>query len=59
MQMQSKQLGWQDWNEKEKRYRQVKAANGGGTRHVDVEKSKTIEELKQKICSSNGLSKKH
>ena len=56
------ELGWMDYVRKEKRYKQVKSANGGGTRHLTIEKEKTVEEIKilaENLFFPNGLSKMH
>lgn len=42
------ELGWMDFDEKEQRFKQVKAVNGGGTRHLCVDKIKTVKDLKMK-----------
>lgn len=41
------ELGWMDFNEKDKRYKQVKAINGGGMRHLAIDKDKTVVEIKK------------
>ena len=41
------ELGWMDFNENDKRYKQVKAINGGGTRHLKINKDKTVVEIKK------------
>lgn len=55
------QLGWMDYDEKLKRYKLVKAVNGGGTRHLTIDKDKTaveIKELAERLFFPNGFSKK-
>lgn len=50
-----------DFDEKEKQYKQVKAINGGGTRHLTIDKDKTVEEVKEMAVNlffPNGFSKK-
>ncbi|KAI9541400.1 hypothetical protein NQZ68_031056 [Dissostichus eleginoides] len=41
------ELGWMDFDGKQKRYKQVKAFNGGGTRHLIISKDKTLVEIKE------------
>ncbi|KAJ4945503.1 hypothetical protein JOQ06_023187 [Pogonophryne albipinna] len=41
------ELGWMDFDGKQKRYKQVKAINGGGTRHLTISKDKTVVEIKE------------
>ncbi|XP_066566940.1 uncharacterized protein LOC136754734 isoform X2 [Amia ocellicauda] len=41
------EIGWMDYDEKTEEYRQVRAAKGGGTRHLRVDKSTKIEELRK------------
>lgn len=38
-------LGWMDFDFNKKRYKQVKAINGGGTRHVSFDKNMTAGEI--------------
>ncbi|KAL7388112.1 hypothetical protein ABVT39_007352 [Epinephelus coioides] len=55
------ELGWMDFFEKEKRYKQVKAINGGGTRHLTIDRDKTmleIKEMAENLFFPNGFSKK-
>ncbi|XP_010886203.1 uncharacterized protein LOC105020689 [Esox lucius] len=55
------ELGWMDFNEKDQDYKQVRTVNGGGTRHLYVDKKKTVEEIQvmaEEIFFPNGLSKK-
>lgn len=55
------ELGWMDFNEKDKRYKQVKAISGGGTRHLTIDKDKTVVEIKklaEDLFFPNGFSKK-
>ncbi|XP_041724138.1 uncharacterized protein LOC121554579 isoform X4 [Coregonus clupeaformis] len=56
------ELGWMDFNEKGQEYKQVRTVNGGGTRHLYVDKKKTVEEIKimaEEMFFPNGLSKKN
>lgn len=56
------ELGWMDYVEKEKRYKQVKSVSGGGTRHITIGKEKTVGEIKilaENLFFPNGRSKKH
>lgn len=55
------ELGWMDFFEKEKHYKQVKAINGGGTRHLTIDRDKTVLEIKEmaeNLFFPNGFSKK-
>ncbi|KAL2090091.1 hypothetical protein ACEWY4_014779 [Coilia grayii] len=55
------EVGWMDYDEDEERYKQVKSANGGGTRHLSVEKDETVADIKvmaENIFFPNGCSKK-
>ncbi|XP_065116262.2 uncharacterized protein [Paramisgurnus dabryanus] len=55
------ELGWMDFDEKEQRYKQVKAINGGGTRHLSLDKNKTVKDVKDDaeiLFFPNGYSKK-
>ncbi|XP_021470951.1 uncharacterized protein LOC110531832 isoform X1 [Oncorhynchus mykiss] len=56
------ELGWMDFNEKGKEFKQVRTVNGGGTRHLYVDKKKSVEEIKvmaEEMFFPNGLSKKN
>lgn len=55
------ELGWMDFNEKDNRYKQIKAINGGGTRHLTIDKDKTVVKIKkiaEELFFPNGFSKK-
>lgn len=39
------ELGWMDFDFNKKQYKQVKAINGGGTRHVSFDKNTTVGEI--------------
>jgi len=55
------ELGWMDFNEKDERYKQVKTINGGGTRHLTIDKDKTVVEIKkiaEDLFFPSGFSKK-
>ncbi|KAL0970397.1 hypothetical protein UPYG_G00241390 [Umbra pygmaea] len=55
------ELGWMDFSEKDQEYKQVRTANGGGTRHLNVDKQKTVEDIKvmaEAIFFPNGISRK-
>lgn len=40
------ELGWMNYNEDDGEFKQVRAARGGLTRHVSIEKHTTVGELK-------------
>ncbi|XP_057696316.1 uncharacterized protein LOC130918547 [Corythoichthys intestinalis] len=40
------ELGWMNFDWKEKRYKQVRTAKGGGTRSLSIDKNKTVAEIK-------------
>lgn len=49
-----------DFVEKEKHYKQVKAINGGGTRHLTINRDKMVLEIKEvaeNLFFPNGFSK--
>ena len=55
------ELGWMDYENSTKNYKQVRKQNGGGTRHVEVSKTAqiaTILKLGQDLFFPDGVSKK-
>ena len=55
------EVGWMNFDVKEQRYKQVKSVNGGGTRHLSVDKDETVADIKvmaENLFFPNGLSKK-
>ena len=40
------EVGWMDFDEEEERYKQVKSVNGGGARHLSIDKNETVANIK-------------
>lgn len=40
------EVGWMDFDEEEERYKQVKSVNGGGTRHLSIDKNEKVADIK-------------
>ncbi|XP_023808409.1 uncharacterized protein LOC110015555 [Oryzias latipes] len=61
-QMRRIEIGWMDFDEIAERYKQVKSVNGGGTRHLSIEKEKTVADVKvlaESLFFPEGFSKKN
>ncbi|KAF6730950.1 hypothetical protein FQA47_004056, partial [Oryzias melastigma] len=61
-QMRRIEIGWMDFDETAQRYKQVKSANGGGTRHLSIDKQKTVEDVKamaESLFFPGGFTKKN
>lgn len=56
------EVGWMDFDEEEERYKQVKSANGGGTRHLSIDKNDKVADTKvmaENLFFPKGHSKKN
>lgn len=56
------EVGWMDFDEEEERYKQVKSVNGGGTRHLSVDKNATVADIKvmaENLFFPKGCSKRN
>lgn len=41
------EIGWMKFSKKEKEFKQVQTAKGGGTRHVSVDRYTTVREIQE------------
>ncbi|XP_051814301.1 uncharacterized protein LOC127536900 [Acanthochromis polyacanthus] len=54
------EVGWMDFDEEEERFKQVRSVRGGGTRHLSIDKDKTVANIKvmaESLFFPKGLSK--
>lgn len=47
-------LALMDFDEEGERYKQVKSVNGGGTRHLSIDKNETVADIK--VMAENSFS---